>query len=297
MDVTKLFTNHKYNLSSSYINKYIKNIPTFPKDKNLALEILKQLISFIDLTTLEGSDTKEKVETLCKKAISPIEFGEKSPSCTAVCVYPVFIKYVKNFLKNTNVKLATVGTSFPSGQYQQSVKFFDVKESLKDGADEIDMVISRGEFLSGNYQYVYEEIKSVKEICTKYSLKKNKNIKLKVILEVGELISNENIWNASILAMYAGADFIKTSTGKISSFATPEAVFIMARAIKDFYKKRKKQIGIKPAGGIKTVEDAFKYYFIVKNILGNKWLNNNYFRIGASSLLDNIITYINNFKV
>lgn len=297
MDIYRLFTNHKYNLSSYYINKYVENIPALPDDKNLILEILKQLISFIDLTTLEGSDTKDKVEKLCRKAISPLQSFEKSLSCAAVCVYPVFIKYVKNFLKGTNIKLATVGTSFPSGQYQQSVKFFDVKESLKDGADEIDMVISRGEFLSGNYQYVYDEIKKVKEICEKYSIKKNKIIKLKVILEVGELISNENIWNASILAMYAGADFIKTSTGKISSSATPESVFIMVRAIKDFYKKRKKQVGIKPAGGIKTVEDAFKYYFIVKSILGKKWLNNNYFRIGASSLLDNIITYINNLKV
>ncbi|MCX7833831.1 MAG: deoxyribose-phosphate aldolase [Ignavibacteria bacterium] len=297
MDINKIFSEYKFKLTAEYVERKLKKIEARTKEKISEVKILKQIISCIDLTTLEGSDTKEKVKNLCIKAVNPIPEDNTIPSCAAVCFYPVFINYAKKILNNKNVKIATVGTAFPSGQYQESVKYFDVKQSLKDGADEIDMVISRGEFLSGNYQYVYHEIRKVKELCTEYSLKKRKDIKLKVILEVGELVTNENIWYASVLAMYAGADFIKTSTGKISVSATPESVFIMANAIKDFYKKTKKRVGIKPAGGIRTVEDAYKYYFIVKSVLGEKWLNKDYFRIGASSLLDNIVDYLNNLKV
>ncbi len=295
MDINKIFKTHKFRLSQSYISDYLEKISSIPE--NNEIKILKEIISFIDLTTLEGSDTKEKIKNLCLKALAPVPKDKTLPPCAAICVYPVFIRYAKTILKNSNIKLATVGASFPSGQYQKEVKFFDVKHSLKDGADEIDIVISRGEFLSGNYQYVYNEIREIKQICSTHSLKQKKNIKLKVILETGELLNNENIWNASILSMYAGADFIKTSTGKIPASATPEAVLIMAKAIKEFYLKRRKQIGIKPAGGIRTVEDALKYYSIVKNVLGKKWLNNEYFRIGASSLLDNIISHLEKLKI
>jgi len=291
MNIKKLLSIHKFNLTSNSINDTLKKIIKF--DKDFDLNILRKIISFIDLTSLEGNDTREKIKILCYKSISPLPEQKSIPSCAAVCVYPVFISFAKDFLKNSDVKLATVGTAFPSGQYQQSVKLFDVEESLKDGADEIDMVISRGEFLSGNYEYVYDEINKVKNICTRYS-NKQKNIKLKVILEVGELESLENIWKASIISMYAGADFIKTSTGKIKVNATPEAAFVMVKAIKDYYNKNKKRIGFKPAGGIRTAEDALKYYYIVKKILGEKWLSKEYFRIGASSLLDNILIYFKN---
>lgn len=296
MDIKQTLNRHKFSLTSKSIKKYFKKITPYPIERDLQIDLLKKIISFIDLTTLEGTDTREKIKNLCLKAINPLPENKSIPSCAAVCIYPVFIKYAKNILKNSKVILATVGTSFPSGQYQQSVKFYDVKRSIKDGAEEIDMVISRGEFLTGNYQYVFDEIREVKNICSKYSSKLIK-VRLKVILEVGELGSLENIWNASIISMYAGADFIKTSTGKISASVTPESATVMLQSIKDFYKKAGKKIGFKASGGIRTAEDAIKYFSIVKSILGEKWLNKEYFRIGASSLLDNIITLLRNLKV
>lgn len=247
-------------------------------------DIAKRLISFLDLTTLEGKDTKDAVIRLCEKAKSPVSDRNDIPCCAAVCVYPVFIKTVKENLKNSGVKTATVSTGFPSGQYHRDVKLLDAEMCLKDDADEIDMVISRGEFLSGNYQFVFDEIRMIKDLC--------KNVQLKVILETGELGSYENIRKASFIAMEAGADFIKTSTGKINPAATLPVTLVMIEAIKEYYELTGKKIGIKPAGGIRTTDDAFAYYSLVNNVLGEEWLNSSLFRIGTSSLLDSLVNVL-----
>ena len=244
-------------------------------------DIAKRLISFLDLTTLEGKDTKDTVVRLCEKAKFPLSGRIEIPHCAAVCVYPVFIKTVKENLQGSGIKTASVATGFPSGQYHREVKLLDVEMCLKDGADEIDMVISRGEFLSGNYQFVFDEIRMVKSLC--------KNVHLKAILETGELGSYENIRKASFIAMEAGADFIKTSTGKISPAATLPVTFVMLETIKEYFEMTGKKIGIKPAGGIRTADDAFAYYSLVYNVLGEEWLNSSLFRIGASSLLDSLV--------
>jgi len=247
-------------------------------------KIAKDLINILDLTTLEGKDTKDTVDKLCKKAINPIGESAKYIHSAAVCVYPVFIRQVRENLKGTGIKTAAVGTGFPSGQYHLKVRLLDVELSLQEGAEEIDMVISRGEFLSGNYDYVYNEIKSVKDLC--------RDVTLKVILETGELGSYENIRKASFLAMEAGADFIKTSTGKISPAATIPGTYVMLKAIEEFYSLTGKKTGIKPAGGIKTFETALEYYLLVYDVSGVDGLNNSLFRIGASSLLDNLVKLV-----
>jgi len=247
------------------------------------IQFIKLAVSAIDLTTLEGSDTKEKVLELCKTARNPFPEEKDFPNCAAVCVYPALIKYAKKGLKRSKVRLASVGTAFPSGQYPLKLKLADVRYSAEEGVDEIDMVISRGEFLSGNFDYVYEEIKKVKRICTK-----KKNIRLKVILETGELKTPDNIRKASIIAILAGADFIKTSTGKISVSATLPSVNIMCKAIKEYYKETGIRVGIKVAGGIRTTEDALSYISLVKEVLGEEWLTPKLFRIGASSLLNDL---------
>ena len=252
-------------------------------------DIAKRLISSLDLTTLEGKDTKDSVLKLCGKAKTPSYGNNEIPSCAAVCVYPVFIKAVKENLKGSTVKTASVATGFPSGQYHREVKLLDVEMCLKDGADEIDMVISRGEFLSGNYRFVFDEIKTIKSLCG--------NVYLKVILETGELGSFENIRKASFIAMEAGADFIKTSTGKINPAATLPVTLVMLESIGQFYRMTGKKIGIKPAGGIRTANDAFGYFSLVSNVLGEEWLNNKLFRIGASSLLDSLLEILGSSKI
>lgn len=245
------------------------------------VDIANRLISFLDLTTLEGKDTKDAVIKLCEKAKSPVPGRNDIPSCAAVCVYPVFIKTVKKNLQGSGIRTASVAAGFPSGQYHREVKLLDAELCLKDGVDEIDMVISRGEFLSGNYQFVFDEIRMVKSLC--------KNVPLKVILETGELGSYENIRKASFIAMEAGSDFIKTSTGKINPAATLPVTLVMIEAIKEYYELTGKKIGIKPAGGIRTADDAFAYYSLVYSVLGEEWLNSSLFRIGASSLLDSLV--------
>ncbi len=253
------------------------------KNKN---EYIFKAISFIDLTTLEGSDTFEKVGNLCDKAINPSNEKEV-PSCAAICIYPRFVDFVSNKLSGTNVKTATVATSFPSGQVPLELKLSEVKYCIEQGADEIDMVISRGEFLSGNYKFVSEEISRISDLCKEG--KNGKVVHLKVILETGELKTTENIYLASVLAINSGADFIKTSTGKISPAATLETAYVMLSVIKDHCKKTGKRIGFKPAGGIRTTDEALQYIALVKNILGDEWLTSEFFRIGASSLLNNLI--------
>ena len=243
---------------------------------------LKECIKFIDLTTLEGSDTFDKVGKLCDKGMNPS--GKNDIKCAAICIYPRFINFTKDRLSGSGVKTATVATSFPSGQVLLELKISEVKYCIEQGAEEIDMVISRGEFLSGNFELVSEEIRKIKELCVEGG-----NVHLKVILETGELKTFENIYNASVLAIESGADFIKTSTGKISPAATPEAAYLMLTAIKEHYDESGVKIGFKPAGGIRTSDEALQYVSLVKNIVGDEWLKPELFRIGASSLLDNLL--------
>lgn len=238
------------------------------------------LLNCIDLTTLEGSDNQAKVESLCKKALAykQPEYGIRTTA--AVCLYPPFIAQAKSILKDSPVKVACVAGAFPSGQSPIQVKLAEVAYCVEQGADEVDMVISRGKFLEGNYQEVFDEIAAIKKLC--------KNVRLKVILETGELITHNNIYMASQLAIAAGADFIKTSTGKIPVNATPESFLVMLDAIKNHYDKTGEMIAMKPAGGIADADTAIFYLKILENVLGEKWLNNQFFRIGASRLADKI---------
>ncbi len=235
---------------------------------------IKLAISMVDLTTLEGTDTADKVIALSRKA--------KESAVAAVCVYPNMVPHVKAELESSNINIASVATGFPAGLVPLEVKLLEVKYAIEYGANEIDMVIDRGAFLSGKYQQVFDEIKTIKEACG--------DVHLKVILETGELQTYENIWVASWIAMYAGADFIKTSTGKVQPAATLDASYIMLNAISDFNKQKNKMIGMKPAGGIRSAGQAIEYLILVENVLGRDWLNSKYFRFGASSLLDDLMS-------
>ena len=242
---------------------------------------LKLALSMIDLTTLEGKDTKGKVRQLCYKAMHPHDSIKDLPTVAAICVYPSHVSTAKKALEGSDIKVASVATGFPSGQSSLDAKLTETKFAVDQGADEIDMVISRGQFLAGNYQYVYDEIASVKKACDK--------VHLKVILETGELDTLDNVRKASEIAMFAGADFIKTSTGKIQPAATMQVTYVMLDAIKDFYSRTGKMIGMKPAGGISTAKIALQYLVMLNEVLGEKWMNKNYFRFGASSLVNDIL--------
>jgi len=263
------------------INKEIekilkKNSITNKKD------VYKKILSFIDLTTLEGKDTNKKVEELSDKAISYKKNNPLLENVAAVCVYPTLVNVAANRLKEKGVSIAAVAGAFPSGQSPLEIRLQEVKYAIDEGADEIDMVISRGKFLEGNYEFIAEEVKQHKEVCG--------DVHLKVILETGELESLENVYQASKISISAGADFIKTSTGKIQPAATLEASYVMLQAIKECYEESGKMIGFKAAGGISEPEDAIKYYALVESVLGEKWLNKNLFRIGASRLADKIFS-------
>ncbi len=267
-----------YNIDEAAIRRMIKEseqhaITGYQRD-----ESLKTILSCLDLTTLEASDHDKKVMTLCEKARGYAQNG--LPNVAAVCVYPTFARLVRKKLQGSGVKTACVAGAFPSGQSSLKIRLDEVKYAVDEGAEEIDMVISRGRFLQGDFDFIAEEVSSIKEACGEAHLK--------VILETGELGSLENIRKASDLAIGAGADFIKTSTGKIQPAATPEAVWVMLEAIRDHYKKTGKKLGIKPAGGIAEPEQAILYANLVHHILGAEWLNNQLFRIGASRLADNI---------
>jgi deoxyribose-phosphate aldolase len=291
--LNKLFNSYIIELNESLINEKINSVVSKTLTTEEKIEAIKLAVSIIDLTTLEGNDTGKKVIDMSKKAIKPLDEPD-FPHCAAVCVYPNLIKYAKKTSKGSKVKVASVATAFPSGQFPLKLKLADVKYCIEEGAREIDMVISRGEFLSGNYDYVFDEIKKVKKICLK--IKKKKPAHLKVILETGELGSLENVWKASIIAMSAGADFIKTSTGKIAVSATLPVVYVMCEAIKDFYEKTGIKVGIKAAGGIRTTKDAIEYILLVKEILGEEWLTPDLFRIGASSLLNDLLKEYNSLN-
>lgn len=248
------------------------------------LQALKLAISMMDLTTLEAKDTPGKVRQLCAKAIRPHDAIPDLPSVAAVCVYPNLVRVAKEALGNSGVKVAAVATAFPSGMSTRKVKIEETKYAVNEGADEIDMVISRGHFLAGEYNYVSDEIAAVKEACGKAHLK--------VILETGELSTLDNVRLASDIAMYAGADFIKTSTGKIQPAATLPVTLVMFEAIRDFYYKEGKMIGMKPAGGIATAKLAIQYLVVLRETLGEAWMNADYFRFGASSLANDVLMQI-----
>jgi len=249
--------------------------------KSSKVKGLKLALSMIDLTTLEGKDTVGKVQQLCYKAQHPHLYIKNLPTVAAVCVYPTFVKVAKKALEGSTIKVASVATAFPSGHSKLSVKLEDAKYAIEQGADEVDMVLSRGRFLAGDYNYVFDEVAAVKEVCGKTHLK--------VILETGELDTLDNVRKASELAIYAGANFIKTSTGKIKPAATMPVVYVMLQAIKDYYLKTGKMIGMKPAGGISNAKLALQYLVMLNETLGHKWMTNEYFRFGASSLANDLL--------
>lgn len=245
---------------------------------------LLMALNMIDLTTLEGKDTPGKVRQMCYKAAHLHDQLPGLPTVAAICVYPSMVRLAKNELKNSGIKVASVSTAFPSGQAPSEVKMIDTRFAVDEGADEIDMVISRGKFLAGDYNFVFDEIAAIKEVCGK--------ARLKVILETGELATLDNVRKASDLAIHAGADFIKTSTGKIQPAATMQVTYTMLMAIRDHYDKTGKMVGMKPAGGISTSKLALHNLVMVKEVLGDAWLTNEWFRFGASSLANDVLMQI-----
>lgn len=254
--------------------------------KDTKLNGLKLVLNMIDLTTLEGKDTDGKVKQLCYKAMHPHDAytqltGDPLPTVAAICVYPSMVKVAKKALGDSGIKVASVATAFPSGQAPADIKIRDTKYAVLEGADEVDMVISRGKFHAGEYNFVFDEIAAIKEACG--------TARLKVILETGELGTLDKVRRASDIAMHAGADFIKTSTGKIQPAATMPVTLVMLEAIRDFYYETGKMIGMKPAGGISKSKLALHYLVMVKEVLGEDWLNNEWFRFGASSLANDVL--------
>ena len=276
----------KYNtsLNDEEVAKQVKTILEAKAAGNRKKEVLKFLFNCIDLTTLNTTDSDESVMRFTQKVN---RFEENYPdlkNVAAICVYPCFAEIVKDTLEVEEVKIACVSAGFPSSQTFTEVKIAETSLALMDGADEIDIVLSVGKFLVGDYESVCDEISEIKETCKEHHLK--------VILETGALKTAENIKKASILSMYSGADFIKTSTGKQQPAATPEAAYVMCQAIKEYYLETGRKVGFKPAGGINTVDDAVAYYTIVKEVLGEEWLNNQLFRLGTSRLANLLLSEI-----
>ena len=252
---------------------------------NAKLTGLKIVVSMMDLTTLEGKDTPGKVAYLCRKALQPAEAKYGVPSCAAVCVYPNMVKYARKFVgENSRVHVASVATGFPSGQYPLRTKLEEVRRAVGEGADEIDMVIDRGAFLDGDYARVFDEIAATKQACG--------HAHLKVILETGELVTYDNVRLASQIAMEAGGEFIKTSTGKVNPAATMPVTLVMLEAIRDYFFATGKRIGMKPAGGIRNSKMALHYLVMLKETLGDDWLTPELFRFGASTLVNDVLMQI-----
>ncbi len=250
--------------------------------KNLAIDLA---IKMVDLTTLEGADTPGKVRALCNKAVRPDPSDPTVPHVGAVCVYNDMVSIARTHLDSIggkDVPVAAVSTAFPSGRASQAVKIQDTQDALDAGASEIDMVIDRGAFLAGKYGKIYDDIVLIKSLC-------GEKAHLKVIFETGELVTYDNVRKASYIAMLAGADFIKTSTGKVVPAATPSVVLVMLEAVRDFHALTGRKIGVKPAGGIRTTKDAIKQLVLVKETAGEDWLDPSLFRIGASALLNDLI--------
>lgn len=275
------------NFSKEQIASEIIKIAKMSEQENDA-NILKHIFNLLDLTSLNTTDFDDKIKSMVSAVNQFHQHFADCPNVAAICVYPNFVDLVKENLKCNDVKIAAVSGGFPSSQTFLAIKLAETNLAVSKGADEVDVVISVGKFLNKEYQDVANELMLLKSSCN--------NAHMKVILETGALLNEELIYTASMLSMEAGADFIKTSTGKIEPAATYEAMYVMVNAIKDFYHKTGKKVGIKPAGGIITVKQALVYYGIVKHVLGNEWLNNEYFRIGASRLANNILTKLNELK-
>jgi deoxyribose-phosphate aldolase len=252
------------------------------ESKNWAIDLA---IRMVDLTTLEGADTPGKVKALAAKAVRPDPTDPSVPSVGAICVYNDMVKVARTALDENggkNIPVAAVATAFPSGRASMEVKIQDTKDAIANGASEIDMVIDRGAFLSGHLGEVFDEIRTIKDLC-------GEKAHLKVILETGELVTLDNVRKASYLAMLAGGDFIKTSTGKVAPAATAPVVYVMLEAVRDFYALTGTKIGVKPAGGIRTTKDAIKQLVLVNEVAGPQWLDPSLFRIGASALLNDLL--------
>lgn len=272
------------NLNDEDIRKKVNALLESKLEENNTLEVKKLLFNCIDLTTLKTTDSAESVMKFTERVNDFEDKYVDLPNVAAICVYPNMAKIVHDTCEVEEVKLACVSAGFPSSQTFLEVKTIETGLAIHDGADEIDIVISVGEFLAGDYETMCDEIEELKCVCG--------DRHLKVILETGALGSMSNVKKASILAMYSGADFIKTSTGKLEPAATPEAAYVMCEAIKEYYQKTGRKVGFKPAGGINTVKDALGYYTIVKEILGKEWLSNEYFRIGTSRMANLLLSEI-----
>ena len=263
------------------VNERVARFQSRSIKKSSKVEALKLILSMIDLTTLEGQDTPGKVRQLCQKAIHLHAAMPGLPHVAAICVYPTMVSVAKEALAGHDINIASVATAFPSGMSTLSVKLDDTRMAVDAGATEIDMVISRGAFLAGDYRYVFDEIAAVKDACG--------DARLKVILETGELGTLARIRKSRMLAIHAGADFIKTSTGKIVPAATMQVTLVMLQAIRDFYYETGKMIGMKPAGGISTAKLAVHYLVMLRETLGNAWMTPEWFRFGASSLANDVL--------
>lgn len=266
------------------VEERVARLGTRSIKKSSKVEALKMVLSMIDLTTLSGQDSPGKVRQLCHKAMHLHDALPGLPHVAAVCVYPTMVAVAKKELQGTGIHLASVATGFPAGQVPLQNKLDDTRFAVDAGADEIDMVISRGEFLRGNYEFVFDEIVKIKEACGGSG-----GAHLKVILETGELSTYDNVRRASDLAMHAGADFIKTSTGTISPAATLPVTLVMLEAIRDFYYATGRMVGMKPAGGIKNSKLALQYLVTLRETLGQAWLSPDWFRFGASSLANDVL--------
>ncbi|MDR2621277.1 MAG: deoxyribose-phosphate aldolase [Dysgonamonadaceae bacterium] len=275
----EVFENYRLNLNDEEVSRKTAEIVGKFQENN-TLDVLKFLYSCIDLTSLNTEDSKESIWKFVE-TVNDFDGSESDiDNVAAICVYPNFVRTVKEAL-TADVRIASVAAGFPSSQTFTEVKIAEVSLAVSDGADEIDIVLNAGDFLEGNYEDLCVEIEEIKDAC--------RDAKLKVILETGLLKTAENIKKASILSIYSGADFLKTSTGKVYPGATPEAVYVICQTIREYYRLHEERIGVKVSGGVRTVEDALKYYTIVKETLGEEWLTPELFRIGASSLSQNIL--------
>ena len=274
----------KYNtsLKDSDVSKELKDLLDKKLESHNTPEVKKFIFNCIDLTTLQSTDSQDSVLQFTEKVN---KFEEEYPEfghVGGICVYPVFAKTVSSALEVDDVDVVCVAGGFPDSQTFTEIKIAETSMALHDGATEVDIVISVGSFLAGDYEYMCEEIEEIKDLCKEHTLK--------VILETGALKTAENIKKASLLAMYSGADIIKTSTGKMSPAATPEAAFVMCQAIKEYYKETGRKVGFKPAGGVSSVRDALVYYTIVREVLGEEWMSKKLFRVGTSRLTNLILS-------
>ena len=275
---------YDFNIDDAAVARQVKTLLDEHLQENNTIEVKKFLLNSVELTTLKTTDSEDSVLKFVEKVNKFDDVYPELGHVATVCVYPCFAKICHDTLENDDVEIACVAACFPSSQSFLEVKIAETALALKDGATEIDIVQPVGKFLVGDYEGVADEISELKAVCG--------DKKMKVILETGCLKSAADIKKASILAMYAGADYIKTSTGKLEPAATPEAAFVMCQAIKEYYEKTGIQIGFKPAGGMKTVEDTLKYYTIVKEVLGERWLTNQWLRLGTSSVANKLLSEI-----